>query len=69
MNGVPTLCDAGTCHAKDGTDLCKMFNYPCGKTPAVPSVPSLTCAKPCSLAFALGGVRGSATSNMVNVNG
>merc|ERR1711892_1151427 len=65
LNGVPTRCDAGICHAKDGSDLCQMFNSPCGKTQAAPS---LSCTKPCSLGFALDGLRNSATSNMVNVN-
>merc|ERR1712215_243441 len=68
LNGVPTHCEAGHCYAKDGTDLCQMFNNPCGHT-NTPTVPSLTCSKPCNMAFALNSANlNSATSNMVNLN-
>merc|ERR1719154_1062438 len=67
LNGIATRCDGGKCYAKDGTtDLCQVFNNPCGQTQ--PATPSLSCNKPCSLKFVLDGIRGSATSNMVNVN-
>ena len=73
MNGVPTRCDGGICYGKDGTDLCQMFNYPCGRaqptTPPTTPAPALSCAKPCNLQFALDGIRSSSTSNIVNVNG
>merc|ERR1712050_253395 len=75
LNGVPTRCDNGVCHSKDGTDLCGMFRYPCGHnippttTPATtPPPPALSCARPCNLRFVLDNIRGSATSNIVTVN-
>jgi len=69
LNGVPTRCEGGICSAKDGTDLCRMFNYPCGHaTQATTPPPALTCAKPCNLRFVLDSIRASATSNIVNIN-
>jgi len=72
LNGVPTRCDGGICYGKDGTDLCQMFNYPCGRaqptSPPTTPAPALSCAKPCNLQFALDGIRSSSTSNIVNVN-
>jgi len=76
LNGVPTRCDNGVCHSKDGTDLCGMFRYPCGHnippttTPpaTTPPPPALSCARPCNLRFVLDQIRGSATSNIVTVN-
>jgi len=72
LNGVPSRCDNGICHSKDGTDLCRMFNYPCGRntpatTPPTPP-PTVSCARPCNLQFVLNGIRSSATSNIVNIN-
>jgi len=66
LNGIPTRCDGGQCYAKDGTNLCQLFNNPCGQTQA--ATPSLTCSKPCNLKFVLDGIRSSASSSMVNVN-
>jgi len=72
LNGVPSRCDNGICHSKDGTDLCRMFNYPCGRNtpPTTPptTAPTVSCSRPCNLQFILKGIRGSASSNIVNVN-
>ena len=73
MNDVLTRCDGGICYGKDYTALCKMFNYPCGRTqpttlPTTPA-PAISCAKPCNLQFAFNRIRSSSTSNIVNVNG
>merc|ERR1719268_576996 len=68
LNGVPSRCDGGVCYAKDGTNLCQMFGNPCGQAPTTTPAPGINCAKPCNLRFVLDGIRGSATSNIVNVN-
>jgi len=68
LNGVPSRCDGGVCYSKDGTNLCQMFGNPCGQAPTTTPAPGINCAKPCNLRFVLDGIRGSATSNIVNVN-
>merc|ERR1712203_970475 len=77
LNGVPSQCNKGICYSKDGTDLCKMFDYPCGRdattttpasTPAVTlAPPTVSCTKPCNLKFALYGIENTTTSNIVNM--
>jgi V8-like Glu-specific endopeptidase len=51
LNGIPARCDAGLCYAKDGSDLCDFFSYPCGGRP---SNGGLSCSNPCLLDRAIG---------------
>merc|ERR1719300_165267 len=75
LNGIAANCINGECTAKDGSDLCRTFNYPCGRPSQITATTTTTvkpatisCSKPCNLKFALDAVRGSATSNIINVN-
>jgi len=49
LNGILSYCDQGYCSAVDGSDLCQIFNNPCGQT----QEELLSCANPCQLDGAL----------------
>jgi len=60
LNNIQSRCDQGKCYAKDGQDLCKLFNSPC----ATPQ--GISCSKPCLLENLLGSY--SSQQNIININ-
>jgi len=48
LNNIPSSCTQGQCYAKDGRNLCQLFNNPCGS-----SQQTVSCARPCNLGFYL----------------
>ena len=41
LNGIPVSCTSGICSARDGSNVCEVFNYPCGGRPAVEATTTL----------------------------
>jgi len=77
LNGHPSVCTNGFCAAKDGSDLCAMFGYPCGAstTTSAPTTTSSSsyvspvyCPNPCYLKSALDSIRSQVSGNVINVS-
>eukprot|EP00088_Acartia_fossae_P049731 TRINITY_DN5503_c0_g1_i2.p1 TRINITY_DN5503_c0_g1~~TRINITY_DN5503_c0_g1_i2.p1 ORF type:complete len:482 (-),score=63.80 TRINITY_DN5503_c0_g1_i2:92-1381(-) len=46
INGVDAICTKSQCKAKDGSDICKAINFPCGKSSGESE---LKCMEPCDM--------------------